>query len=209
MSEIITIKEKKGIQSVSARDLHEKLEIKSHFNDWFNRICEYGFLENEDYKAVTQKKVTAQGNSSEYIDYYISVDMAKQICMLLKTEKGMEYRRYFLEVEKKWKEKQSSKYKEARIKSIEVRKGFTGTLQNHGYIKSYEYINTTKAMKKPFGITSKKTDMTESELKKITAAEYLAEAMLSDEQGYKEVNPVCIEASIEIERILGKRKIIA
>ena len=209
MSEIITIKEKKGIQSVSARDLHEKLEIKSHFNDWFNRICEYGFLENEDYKAVTQKKVTAQGNSSEYIDYYISVDMAKQICMLLKTEKGMEYRRYFLEVEKKWKEKQSSKYKEARIKSIEVRKAFTATLQKHGYIKSYEYINTTKAMKKPFGITSKKTDMTESELKKITAAEYLAEAMLSDEQGYKEVNPVCIEASIEIERILGKRKIIA
>lgn len=90
-----------------------------------------------------------------------------------------------------------------------IRHDFTDTLQDHGYTKPYEYINTTRAMKKPFGITTKKADMTEAEIKKITAAEYLAEAMLSDEQGYCEVNPVCVDASMEIERILGKRKITA
>lgn len=90
-----------------------------------------------------------------------------------------------------------------------IRHDFTDTLQDHGYTKPYEYINTTRAMKKPFGITTKKADMTEAEIKKITAAEYLAEAMLSDEQGYCEVNPVCVDASMEIERILEKRKITA
>ena len=64
-------------------------------------------------------------------------------------------------------------------------------------------------MKKPLGITAKKNEMTKAEVMKITAAEYLAEAMLADEQGYKEVNPVCVEASTEIERILGNRKITA
>lgn len=205
----LAITTRRNVQSVSARELHEKLEIKSRFNDWFNRMCEYGFVENEDYKAVTQKKVTAQGNTSEYTDYAVSVDMAKQICMLQRNEKGMEYRRYLLDVERRYKEKQTLEYKKAREKSIETRNGFTGTLQRHGYTKQYEYINTTRAMKKPLGITAKKNDMTKAEVMKITAAEYLAEAMLADEQGYKEVNPVCVEASTEIERILGNRKITA
>ena len=204
----LTITLRRNVQSVSARELHEKLGIKSHFFDWFKRMCDYGFIENEDYKRVTQKKVTL-GGEQETVDYAVSVDMAKQICMLQRNEKGMEYRRYLLDVERRYKEKQTLEYKKAREKSIETRNGFTGTLQRHGYTKQYEYINTTRAMKKPLGITAKKNDMTKAEVMKITAAEYLAEAMLADEQGYKEVNPVCVEASTEIERILGNRKITA
>lgn len=97
----------------------------------------------------------------------------------------------------------------ARDYAKSIRHDFTNTLQSRGYTKKYDYINTTRAMKKPLGITAKKADMTEAEIKKITAAEYLAEAMLADEMGYHEVNPVCVEASTEIERILGQRKITA
>ena len=205
----LTVTTRRNIQSVSARELYEKLKIKTKFADWFPRMCEYGFIENEDYKAVSQKKVTAQGNTSEYTDYAISVDMAKQICMLQRNAMGMQYRRYLLDIEKRWKEKQTVEYKQARQKSIEVRKTFTDTLKAHGYEKQYEYINTTKAMKKPLGITARKPDMTESEIKKITAAEYLAEAMLADEVGYHEVNPVCIDASVAVESALSRRKLLS
>jgi len=206
----LTISTRRSVQSVSARELHEKLESPERFSKWWKRFSSYGFEENVDYVVCTKKTIANQhGGEKEFIDYAVSVDMAKQICMLQRNEMGMQYRRYLLEVEKRWKEKQTLEYKEARKKSIEVRKGFTEILKGHGYTKPYEYINTTRAMKKPFGITTKKADMTEAEIKKITAAEYLAEAMLSDEQGYCEVNPVCVDASMEIERILGKRKITA
>ncbi len=204
----LTVTTRRNIQSVSARELHEKLEIKSHFYDWFKRMCEYGFIENEDYKRVTQKKVTP-GGEQETADYAVSVDMAKQICMLQRNAMGMQYRRYLLDIEKRWKEKQTVEYKQARQKSIEVRKTFTDTLKAHGYDKQYEYINTTKAMKKPFGITAKKTDMTEAEIKKITAAEYLAEAMLADECGYSEVNPVCVDASNAVYNAMQRRKLLS
>ena len=201
----LKIIKKNKIECISARELYEKLEIKSRFNDWFNRMREFGFVENEDYKAITQKKVTAQGNESEYTDYAISVDMAKQICMLQRNEKGMQYRRYLRDVERRFKEKQAAEYKQIRDKSKAVRNLFAESLNNHGIKENYEYINITRNMKKPFGITAKKKDMTKSELTKITASEFLAEAMLDDEYGYSEVNPVCVEACNVVKNALQKR----
>lgn len=64
-------------QLISLRKLYDALEIKSKFNDWKNRMFSYGYEENIDYIAVTQKKVTAQGNSSEYIDYYLKMQGLK------------------------------------------------------------------------------------------------------------------------------------
>ena len=94
---------------------------------------------------------------------------------------------------------------EARAYSKTIRHDFTNVLKVHGINNSYEYINITRNMKKPLGITAKKADMTEQELKKITASEYLAEAMLSTENGYHEVNPVCMIASEAIENAMTKR----
>ena len=71
-------------QLVSGRELHKFLEVKSKYNDWFLRMCEYGFSENEDYEALTQKKVTAQGNNTSYINHILKLDMAKEISMFLK-----------------------------------------------------------------------------------------------------------------------------
>ncbi|HBG1959202.1 TPA: antA/AntB antirepressor family protein [Clostridioides difficile] len=89
-------------QILSARELHEFLEVGSRYNDWFNRMIGYGFVENEDFISITQKKVTAQGNETEYIDHIIKLDMAKEIAMIQRNEKGKQARKYFLQIEKDW-----------------------------------------------------------------------------------------------------------
>ena len=104
MTELVKVEIKDGEQLVSARELHEFLEIGSKFNDWFKRMCEYGFIENEDFVAITQKKVTAQGNESEYIDYILKISMAKEISMIQRNEKGKQARIYFIECERRLKE---------------------------------------------------------------------------------------------------------
>ena len=109
---------------------------------------------------------------------------------------------------KQWHKLINERAKE-RIYSKGIRHDFTETLKTHGYDKQHEYIQTSMQMKKPLGITARKKDMTKAEIQKITAAEYLAEAMLSDEYGYHEVNPVCVEASAEIDRILSRKRITA
>lgn len=87
--------------TVSARDLHEGLEIKSNFTTWFERICEYGFTES-DYKKCFPNLESGLNGGQNMVDYKISVDMAKQICMIQRTDKGREYRQYFLDLEKAW-----------------------------------------------------------------------------------------------------------
>ena len=104
MTELVKVKVKNGEQLVSARELHEFLEVGSKFNDWFKRMCEYGFIENEDFVAITQKKVTAQGNESSFLDYILKISMAKEISMLQRNEKGSMARKYFIECERKLKE---------------------------------------------------------------------------------------------------------
>lgn len=87
---------------VSARELHKTLEVKTKYNDWFSRMAEYGFVENQDFIAIAQKRVTAQGNETTYTDHAIKLDMAKEIAMIQRNEKGKEVRCYFIQVEKSW-----------------------------------------------------------------------------------------------------------
>ena len=65
-------------------------------------MCDYGFTENKDYVAISQKRETAQKNTTVYTDHQITLDMAKQICMIQRTDVGKQYREYFLEIERKW-----------------------------------------------------------------------------------------------------------
>lgn len=84
--------------TVSARDLHEALEIKSKYADWFKNMSAYGFVENMDYFTFSKNLE----NGGRTIDHNISVDMAKQICMIQRSEKGKLYRQYFIDLEKAW-----------------------------------------------------------------------------------------------------------
>ena len=63
--------------TVSARELREGLEIASQYTKWFDRMCEYGFVDGIDYKAVNQKRLTAQGNQTTYTDHEISIGKAE------------------------------------------------------------------------------------------------------------------------------------
>jgi anti-repressor protein len=98
MNNIIQINYETENPTVSARDLHDGLEIKTAFKDWFPRMSEFGFDEGKDFCS---KKSESTGGRP-LVDYEISVDMAKQICMIQRTEKGREYRQYFLDLEKAW-----------------------------------------------------------------------------------------------------------
>lgn len=101
MNELIEIIQKDGFNAVSARELHEKLGIETQYTKWFDRVREYGFEENKDFITVSQKRLTAQGNKTTYTDHFISLDMAKEICMIQRSEIGRKFRRYFIECEKK------------------------------------------------------------------------------------------------------------
>ena len=88
--------------TLSARELHEFLGINTQYTKWFERMAEYGFNENIDYQAISQKRLTAQGNETTYTDHQITIEMAKEIAMLQRNEKGKQARQYFIELEKKW-----------------------------------------------------------------------------------------------------------
>lgn len=101
MNELIPINYDGEQPMVSARDLHTGLEIKSNFTTWFDRMCEYGFTEL-DYKKCFPNLESGCNGGQNMIDYQISVDMAKQICMIQRSEKGRQYRQYFIDLEKAW-----------------------------------------------------------------------------------------------------------
>lgn len=95
-----------GKRLVSARELHEFLEVKTKYADWFTRMKGYGFEENIDYILVTQKKETnnPKNPSTEIKDHVITIDMAKELSMIQRTEKGKEARQYFIQCERQLKE---------------------------------------------------------------------------------------------------------
>lgn len=103
MNEIIKVNyDNADRPTVMGRDLHEALGIGTQYSKWFDRMCEYGFVENEDYIAISQKRLTAQGNETAYTDHQLTLDMAKELCMIQRTKEGKRFREYFIEVEKAW-----------------------------------------------------------------------------------------------------------
>lgn len=102
MNELIKVDFSGEKPAVSARELHEFLEVETPYHKWFPRMCEYGFAENEDY-AVTDIFVhNPAGGPQSMKDAAVSIDMAKEICMLQRNEKGKIARKYFLQLEKDW-----------------------------------------------------------------------------------------------------------
>lgn len=101
MNELIKVTYDGEEPTVSARELHVGLEIKTNFTTWFDRMCEYGFNESDYVKCFPNLESGCNGGQN-MIDYQISVDMAKQLCMIQRSEKGKLYRQYFIDLEKAW-----------------------------------------------------------------------------------------------------------
>ena len=90
--------------TVSGRELHDFLEVNTPYKQWFDRMTEYGFSENEDFVLVTQKCATNNPKNpvTERTDHQLTIPMAKELCMIQRNERGKQARQYFLAVEAKW-----------------------------------------------------------------------------------------------------------
>ena len=90
--------------TVSGRELHQALEIRTPYHIWFPRMCGYGFTENSDYLTVYKNVHRADGAKmpQEQMEHELTIDMAKEICMIQRSEIGKQCRQYFLEIEKRW-----------------------------------------------------------------------------------------------------------
>ena len=84
--------------TVLGRDLHETLEVQTAYKDWFPRMCEYGFEEGKDFSSILSKSTGGRPQQN----HQLTISMAKELCMLQRTQKGKECREYFIKVEEAW-----------------------------------------------------------------------------------------------------------
>lgn len=98
MNELLKINYETEQPTVSARDLHEQLHIDTPFKKWIDRMCEYGFESEKDF--WTKMSESTGGRPST--EYMLTIDMAKQICMIQRSPEGKQIRQYFLDLEKAW-----------------------------------------------------------------------------------------------------------
>ena len=117
MNELIKITYDNDRPTVSARELHEFLEIKSKYADWFKNMAAYGFRENIDY--ITFSKNLENGGRT--IDHQLTIDMAKEICMLQRNDKGKQARQYFIQLEKDWNSPEKVMARALRIADEKIR----------------------------------------------------------------------------------------
>lgn len=107
MKQLIQVQVKNDQQLVSARDLYKGLEIKKRFSAWWEQNSKE-FEENSDFTCVPEGTVVQIGNGAikRISDYFLTIDMAKQLCLMSRTEKGKQYRKYLIEIERKWNDPQ-------------------------------------------------------------------------------------------------------
>lgn len=99
MNELISINYDNSERPVvSGRELHKALKIETRYNDWFSRMCEYGFTENKDFYSILSKSTGGRPS----IDHAITIPMAKELCMIQRTDIGRQFRQYFIAVEEAW-----------------------------------------------------------------------------------------------------------
>lgn len=98
MDELIKINYDSERPTVNGRDLHDALQIKTAYKDWFPRMCEYGFSEGTDFCSF----LSESSGGRPAVNHQLTIDMAKQFCMIQRTEIGRKFRRYFIQVEEAW-----------------------------------------------------------------------------------------------------------
>lgn len=98
MNELLNVKYDSDRITVSARELHKLLDVKTPYDKWFPRMCEYGFNDGEDFSTFLSEST---GGRPAH-DAQLTIEMAKEICMLQRTERGKQARQYFIQLEKDW-----------------------------------------------------------------------------------------------------------
>ena len=127
MNELIKVNYEKEQPSVSGRELHEFLEVETPYHKWFPRMCEYGFVENQDYTVADIFVHNSAGGPQSQKDAAVAIPMAKELCMLQRTDKGKQARQYFISVEEAWNRPEiimarALKMADARMKTLQAEK---------------------------------------------------------------------------------------
>lgn len=165
MNELIKVEmTTNGQIAVSARELYKYLEIGTDFTNWCKRMFEYGFDENKDY--VLAKNGENKVSKSNPVDYALTIDMAKEIAMLQRSDKGKQARQYFLECEKKLSKALPQTYKEALTALVEQIE-YNEQVENerNEAIRTKAYISdkkTATAMGQVGGLTKSNNQMKET-----------------------------------------------
>lgn len=201
----IRIIEWQGQKVVMTKDIAKLHNIEVyHINEKYRRNKKY-FKEGYDYFEVRKDDMRLIANCDKTIKDLLFRNPANYI--LLITEAGYLNFVKTINDDRSWKIFQSlkdiyftaknSQDKLLRDKTKQVRNSFTDCLKEHGYTKQTEYIQTTNQMKKQLDINKKKDEMNNDELNLILASEILSEQRIKNTElnGYKEVNPVCVDSS--------------
>lgn len=98
MNELIRVNYDSERPTVLGRELHDMLGVDSNYTTWFNRMCEYGFTEGNDFLPILEKS----SGGRPAVNHQLTIPMAKEICMLQRTERGKECRQYFIKIEEQW-----------------------------------------------------------------------------------------------------------
>ena len=102
MNELIKVNYDSDRPTVLGRDLHEFLEVNTKYSDWFKRMCEYGFTEGIDFMVCFPNLGSEIQGGQNKQDHQLTIEMAKEICMIQRNEKGRQARQYFIQLEKNW-----------------------------------------------------------------------------------------------------------
>lgn len=118
MSELIPIQNNDGAQAVMGRDLHKFLEVGRDYTNWFKQMVGYGFEQDKDFTPILAKTSDQGGRPKQ--DHIVTLDMAKEISMIQRTDKGKQARQYFIECERRAKEPAELSPEEIMARAIKV-----------------------------------------------------------------------------------------
>ncbi|MGB3512145.1 MAG: antA/AntB antirepressor family protein [Microcoleaceae cyanobacterium] len=211
----IEIQENKGIKVIDSKLLHKELEVKSYHSDWLRRRIEnYGFVKGEDYFISKMSKSKKMGRPT--VDYLLTLDMCKELCMVENNDRGRDVRKYFIAVEKDYRKKEV-----IRAIGIETRKTLTDAIEEsgenermhgHGYSTftnfvykitglSEDYKEYKKIVKQVGGKGDYRGTLTPDQLKRVELAESLIKPMLEMEKEYSDIK-ACLEPLFKVEEIV-------
>ena len=145
MNSLIPINYDNDRQTVSARTLWQFLERPYRdFTEWFNQFKTYGFAESIDFRTLSENIEKPQGGRPS-VDYEITIEMAKELCMLQRTEKGKQARQYFIELEKRWNSPEAVMARALKMadKKILSLQGAVNTLQTENKLLSQQTLTWT------------------------------------------------------------------
>ena len=121
MNELIKINYDSDRPTVLGRDLHEALDIKTEYVKWFERMTDYGFSENVDYSPILTNRSDGKAGKPK-TDHQLTIEMAKEICMIQRSEKGKQCRQYFIAVEEQFNNPQAIMARALRVADEELKR---------------------------------------------------------------------------------------